>query len=513
MNNHLFIAVLLPLASALLAVLFAWQMRAVRWFALLAVLGLLGYGAWLVQRVELAGRQVVQVGNWPAPHGISLVADGLSALLLLLAGVLGLAGLLLSFATLDKQRGQFFYYPLVLLLLLGVSGAALSGDLLSLTIWLAVTTLAGAGLLVLGGTRPQIEGGLHLLLLGLLGSSSLLIGCGLVYGLTGSLNMARVGAVLADNVGPGYSTALAALFLIGCGTLAAIFPLFFWLTGSQHTPPIAVTVLVGGLLTRSGLYALYRLLSQVFQNDLVVLGPLLLLLAGGTMLVGVLGAMAQHNLRRALAFVLVAHTGYSLLGLGLASQAGLTAGVLLLVHDTLALAALFCLGGVIEFLSRTGDMRQMGGLARREPVLALLWFVALLALLGVPPLGGFAGRVALLQATFADQAALAAAVATLATLLAFVPLIGIWHTVFWESLSETAALPRRATFQQLFPGALLVGLLLWLAVVPGGVIDYSALAARQLLDQPGYVSDVLRLDEGDTVPPTLFEPLAPLPEE
>jgi multicomponent Na+:H+ antiporter subunit D len=420
---------------------------------------------------------------------------------------------LLSFATLDKQREQFFYYPLLLLVLLGVSGVALSGDLLSLTIWLAVALLAGTGLLTLGGRRPQLEGGMHMLLLGIFGSSSLLIGCGLVYGLTGSLNMALVGAAFADSASPGFTTALAALFLIGCGTPAAIFPLFFWLPGSQHTPPIAVTVLVGGLLTRSGIYALYRLFSQIYPNDLVVLGPLLLLLAGLTLLVGVLGALAQHNIRRAMAFLMVAHTGYSLLGLALASQSGLTAGVLLLVHDTVALAALFCLGGVIEFLARTGDMRQMGGLARREPVLALLWFLTLLALLGVPPLGGFVGRVALLQAAFEQQAMLTAAVLVLALLLAVVPLIDIWHAVFWKGLPATAALPQRATFQQLFPGALLVGVLLWLSVVIGAVLDYSALAAQQMLDRPGYVSDVLRLDDGDPEPPVLLEPIEPLPSE
>jgi multicomponent Na+:H+ antiporter subunit D len=513
MENHLFLPVLLPLSGALLAVLFARQIAAVRWLMLLVVLVMLGYGTWLIDRVELNGRQVVQVGNWVAPHGISLVADGLSALLLLLAALLGLVVLLLSFATLDRQREQFFYYPLLLLVLLGVSGVALSGDLLSLTIWLTVALLAGVGLLTLGGRRPQLAGGLHMLLLGMLGSSSLLIGCGLIYGLTGSLNMALVGATLSDSTSPGFTTALAALFLVGCGTPAAIFPLFFWLPGSQHTPPIAVTVLVGGLLTRSGIYALYRLFSQIYQNDLAVLGPLLLLLAGLTLLVGVLGALAQHNIRRALAFLMVAHTGYSLLGLALASQTGLTAGVLLLVHDTVALAALFCLGGVIEFLARTGDMRQMGGLARREPLLALLWFLALLALLGVPPLGGFVGRVALLQAAFAQQEMLAAGVMVLAMLLAFVPLIDIWHAIFWKGLPATAALPRRATFQQVFPGALLVGVLLWLSAIIGSVVDYSALAAQQMLDRPGYVSDVLRLDDGETAPPTLLEPIEPLPSE
>jgi multicomponent Na+:H+ antiporter subunit D len=484
----------------------------VRWLTLIGVLGLLSYATWLIDRVEIDGRQVVQVGNWVAPHGISLVADGLSALLLLLAALLGLAVLLLGFATLDKQREQFYYYPLLLLVLLGVSGVALSGDLLSLAIWLAVATLASVALLTLGGRRAQLEGGLHMLLFGILGSSSLLIGCGLIYGLTGSLNMALVSATLADSASPGLSTALAALFLVGCGIPAAIFPLFFWLPASQHAPPIAVTVLVGGLLTRSGIYALYRLFGQVYQNDLAVLEPLLLLLAGATMLVGVLGALAQHHIRRALAFLIVAHTGYSLLGLGLASQAGLTAGVLLLVNDTLALAAIFCLGGVIEFLARTGDMRQMGGLARREPVLALLWFLVLLALLGVPPLGGFVGRVVLLQAAFEQQAMLAAAVVVLATLLALVPLIDIWHTIFWKGLPATAALPQRATFQQLFPGALLVGVLLWLSVIMSGVVDYSALAAQQMLDQTGYVSDVLRLDDGEPAP-TLLEPIEPLPSE
>ncbi len=490
MERHLLLPLALPLLAAALATI-AGRRDLTRQISFAALLLNLGYAIWLLLRVQTAGRQVSQIGSLTASYGIVLVADGLSALLLLLSALLLPVALLFAAVSLDRQREHFYFYPLVLLLLAGLNGISLTGDIFNLYVWFEVLLAASAGLLILGGGRAQLASGLNYLVLHMLGSAGLLIGCGLTYGLAGTVNMARLGEQFATIPGRGLLTVLACIFLVAYGTRAAIFPLFFWLPDSYHIPPAAVSIIFGGLLTRAGMYALYRIFSLVYPNALVQLAPLFLLLAALTMLVGVLGAMSQTHIRRILAFLVISQTGYMLMGLGLASVGGLTAGLLFLAHDALVLTALFCLGSTAEHISRTGDIEQMGGLARREPVLAMLWLLCLLSLVGLPPLGGFFARLLLLQAALAQNAYGWMFIITLASLLQLIPMLRIWNEVFWKSLPEGVPLPRRVSVAQIIPAALLAGLLLMFGLAIAPVVDYSMMAAQQAFDMPGYIADVL----------------------
>jgi multicomponent Na+:H+ antiporter subunit D len=246
------------------------------------------------------------------------------------------------------------------------------------------------------------------------------------------------------------------------------------------------------------MYALYRVFSLLYQQDLDSLLPLLLLLASLTMVIGVLGAISQTHIRRILSFILISQTGYMLMGLalaGMAGERGMAAGVLFLVHDALVITALFCIGGTVEYIFNQGDIERMGGLSRREPVLATLWFLSFLSLAGIPPLGGFFARLALLQVTMAEEAYVLAAVACLVALLLFIPLLRIWHEVFWKPLPEHTPQPRRATVEQVFPGALLVGVLLMFALSISYVVDYSNQSAQQLFNTTEYVDAVLQFTD------------------
>jgi multicomponent Na+:H+ antiporter subunit D len=491
MDNHLYMPLLVPLFGATLAVLFArwrWLARGIVWGAALLNAA---YGGWLMWLTATAGRQVTQAGGWPAPFGITLAADSMSAVLLCVAGVLMLATIAYSVVSLGEAYEQFFYYPLVLLLQLGVNGAFITGDLFNLYVWFEVLLMASFGLLILGGTRGQLEGGLKYVVLNLLGSTGFLIGCGLIYGVVGTLNMAHLGERLATLRDPGPVSAIAGLFIFAFGSKAAIVPLFFWLPSSYHTPPVAVTALFSGLLTKVGVYSLYRVFGTVMQLELQHFAPWLLMLAGLTMVLGVFGAMAQMHIRRILAFHIVSQIGYALMGLGLAGTLGLSAGLLFLVHVMVVKSALFFIGGAAEQIYGTDAIKQMGGLARREPLLATFWFLGILSLAGIPPMSGFFGKLALLQAGAEQGQLLITLVAAGVGILTFFSMLKIWNEVFWKKAYavDVATLPR-VTPGLLLPGALLVLVSVAMGLAAGPLLEYTNLAGAQVFDQAGYVRDV-----------------------
>ncbi|MBX0327473.1 short chain dehydrogenase [Oscillochloris sp. ZM17-4] len=490
MANHLFLPFIVPIFGAALAVLLGQRRPLARAAVLASVLFNVGYGGWLLWLVISGGRLVAQASGWPAPFGISLVADALGATMLLVAALLMLGTLLYGRASTGPIYDSPFYEPLLLLLLLGVSGAFLTGDLFNLYVWFEVLLMASFGLITLGGTRAQLVGGLKYVVLNLFGSTAFLIGCGLIYGLAGTLNMAHLGERMAALRQPGLSTAIAGLFLFAFGSKAAIAPLFFWLPDSYHTPPPAVTAIFSGLMTKVGVYALYRVFGIVLPGELALIAPLILALAGVTMVVGVIGAMAQMNIRRILSFHIVSQIGYSIMGLGLASAAGLAAGLLFTTHVMIVKAALFFLGGAVEQVAGTGDLKKLGGMARREPALATFWFLGILSLAGIPPMSGFFGKLALLQAGVAQGQLLITGVAAGVSLLTFFSMLKIWNEVFWKKSYEDMSKLPRVPLGLLLPGALLVLLSLAIGVGAGPISALSAQAGAQALDLSGYAQAV-----------------------
>src|SRR5687767_340783 len=274
----------------------------------------------------------------------------------------------------DRGREAFGYYPLVHALLLGVCGAFLTGDLFNLYVWFEVMLMASFVLLVLGGERPQMHGGIKYVTLNLVSSSLFLAAVGILYGLTGTLNMADLARKL-DGLGhTGPVTAVAMLFLVAFGIKAAVFPLFFWLPASYHTPPGAVSALFAGLLTKVGVYALIRVFILLFVGDAAFIHLLILVLSGLTMVTGVLGAIAQHEFRRVLSFVHISQLGYMTMGLGLAGLTGspslavlaLAGSVFYVAHHIAAMTNLFLLSSVVRRLCGTYELRGQGGLYRSE---------------------------------------------------------------------------------------------------------------------------------------------------
>jgi multicomponent Na+:H+ antiporter subunit D len=407
--------------------------RARRVVSFTTLLLTLGYVLLLMRVVFGGGALVLQLGNWAAPYGISFVADGLSVLMLLMSCVVGLAVLLYSYADADEEIERFAFHPLLLVQLMGVHGAFLAGDIFNLYVWFEVLLTASFGLLCVGSSRAQLQAGIPYLVMNLMSSTMFLIACGLLYGLAGTLNIAQLAERLATLPAPGASTVLAMLFLLGYAIKAGTFPLFSWLPVSYHTPPVAVTALFSALMTKVGVYALIRIFPLVFPDDLVVLQPLIFWAAGLTMLVGVLGALAQYNVRRLLAFHIISQVGYLLMGFAVGTAAAIAATALFIVHVSLTKAALFMIGGVAERDFGTPDLRRMGGLVHSRPGISVLFGLAALALAGIPPLSGFVAKLTITQATMAEGHYVIALVGLGVSLLTLLSMLKIWNEAFWKS--------------------------------------------------------------------------------
>jgi len=495
MKHALLLPLLIPLATAVAALL-AWNRR--RMQRLMSVCGagaLLAAGVLLLATVQGNGIQAVQLGDWPAPFGITLAADLFSALMVLVAGVIGLAVTFYSLESTDIEHEQFGYHPLLHVLLLGVCGSFLTGDLFNLYVWFEVMLIASFVLLALGGHRAQMEGALKYVAMNLIASTFLLTAVGILYGAAGTLNMADLSRYLQSAPHSGLMTVLALLFLVAFGIKSALFPLFFWLPASYHTPPVAVSALFAGLLTKVGVYALIRVFTLLFIGDAVFTHGLILAAAGLTMVTGVLGAVAQNEMRRVLSFHIISQVGYMVLGLGLFTPLALAGSVFYIIHHIIVKTNLFLVSGVVQRRRGTLELERLGGLYRRAPLLSALFLVPALSLAGLPPLSGFWAKLTLVRATLQTQQYVLAATALLVGLLTLFSMTKIWGKAFWQEpadpVGETEPPSGASRLALYLPMIFLASLTLALGLTAEPLFALSLRAAEQLLHPAGYCAAVL----------------------
>jgi multicomponent Na+:H+ antiporter subunit D len=495
MNPWLVLPLLIPLLTAIVTVLAHRSIPTQRQASLAGALALFLSALGLLREVVRDGMVTGQMDNWPAPFGVTVVADVFSAVMVLLAGTIGLAVATYSLAGVHPERERFGYHSLVHFLLMGVCGAFLTGDLFNLYVWFEVMLLASFVLMALGGERAQMAGAIKYVTLNLISSALFLAALGLLYGMAGTLNMADLAAklhALGSVQPPGVITALAILFLIAFGIKAAIFPLFFWLPASYHTPPVEVSALFAGLLTKVGAYSLIRVFSLVFVQDTGFTHTLILILAGLTMLTGVLGAVAQYDMRRLLSFHIISQIGYLLMGLGLLTPLSLAGAVFFIFHVSVAKTALFLVSGIIHRTAGTYDLRRLGGLYRSQPGLAILFLLPALSLAGLPPLSGFFGKLTLIQAGLSARSPLIVGLALGVSLLTLFSMVKIWNEAFWKpGPADAAQAPGRAKPGLLLPTAILSALTLLIGLGAGPVMSLAQRAGTQLADPGIYILTVL----------------------
>ncbi|MEX1173410.1 MAG: Na+/H+ antiporter subunit D [Chloroflexota bacterium] len=499
MTILLILPIVIPLGAAALALL-SWRSPVrQRVIVLIGTAALLAAGIALLVEVERVGVMALTVGGWQAPFGVTLAADLLSAIMIVITGVIGVAVAVYGLATVDGRRQSFGYHPLYAILLVGVCGAFLTGDIFNLYVWFEVMLIASFVLLALGGDRAQLEGALKYVALNLVASALFLSGAGLLYGVAGTLNMADLAGKLSVVEPTGLVTAISVLFLVAFGIKAAVFPLFFWLPASYHTPPVAVSAVFAGLLTKVGVYALIRVFTLVFTGDASTIDAILLVTAALTMVVGVLGAVAQHEFRRVLSFLIVSGIGFMVMGLALHTPLALAGSILYIIHGSIAKTNLFLVGGAVERLAGTGALVRLGGLWALRPGLAVLFLIPAMSLAGIPPLSGFFAKLALVQAGLAIQQYAIVGVALLVSLLTLYSVLKLWNEAFWKAAPDddpaagsaphdlTARLDRRITM----PMVALAACTIAISVAAEPMFGLAIRAADQLMDPTAYIAAVL----------------------
>ena len=487
--------VIVPLAAAALMLLARRSIRAQRALALGSALGLAVSGALLLRGAWSGTIRVLHAGGWPAPFGIALVADLLSTVMVAITGLLAVVVTIFAFGSIDPGRERYGYHPLVQILLAGVCGAFLTGDLFNLYVWFEVMLMASFVLLALGGGRVQMEAATKYVVLNLVASGLFLAAVGLLYGLAGTVNIADLSGRLDAAGRPGLQLTVAALLLTAFGVKAAVWPLFFWLPASYHVAPAALGALFAGLLTKVGVYALIRVCTAVFPAHVAVWGPVLITIAVLTMVTGVLGAIAQQDMRRVLAFHIISQIGYMVLGLALATPLALAAAVFYIVHHVIVKTNLFLVAGLVQHLAGSTRLKQIGGLYVVRPLAAALFLVPALSLAGLPPLSGFVAKLGILHAAVDTGAWAAGAVALVVGLLTLLSMTKIWNEAFWKPHplegARTQVAERPMPRLLVAPIAVLAGVTLALSAAAGPVFDMAHRASEQLLTPAAYARAVL----------------------
>jgi multicomponent Na+:H+ antiporter subunit D len=441
--------VILPLLGAGATLMLSRRPRLQRTVSFSVLTAVVVIAAVLLVQADRHGPQVAWLGAWTPPLGISLVADRLSALMLLVSAVVTLGVFAYSVGqgmTGDEREAPVsIYHPTFLVLVAGVSNAFLAGDLFNLFVSFEMLLFASYVLLTLGGTATRIRAGTIYVVVNMLSSSLFLISIAAVYAATGSLNLAQLAGRL-DELSAPVSLTIQLLLLVTFSVKAAVFPLSLWLPDSYPTAPAPVTAVFAGLLTKVGVYAVLRTQTLLFPDS--PLSSLLLWAALVTMVVGILGAVAQSDIKRMLSFTLVSHIGYMIFGIGLATGAGVSGAVFYVAHHITIQTTLFLVVGLIERRAGSTSLLRLGGVARLAPVLGVLFFVPAMNLAGIPPMSGFLGKVGLLRAGLDVGTPLALALVVggvVTSLLTLYAVAKTWTIAFWrtpEEAHETAqALP------------------------------------------------------------------------
>ena len=512
--------VLVPMLAAAATLVLGRRPRAQRIITLVALIGVLVVSGLLLFLADRDGTTAIQVGGWDSPIGITLVVDRLSAMMLVVSSIVLLA--VMAYAVgqgiRDGSEDQpvSIFLPTYLALTAGISNAFLAGDLFNLYVGFEVLLAASFVLLTLGASADRVRAGVSYVMVSMVSSLIFLAGIAFAYAATGTLNLADM-ATRLDGIPSGTRTAIFGVLLVAFGIKAAVFPLSTWLPDSYPTAPANTAVTGAGLLTKVGVYAIIRAHTLLFpegelDNVLMVCGLL-------TMLVGILGAIAQSDIKRLLSFTLVSHIGYMVFGVALSTQSGLSGAIYYVAHHILVQTTLFLVVGLIERQAGSSSLRRLGGLAAASPVLAIVFLVPALNLGGIPPFSGFIGKVALLQAGSADASVLAwilVAGGTLTSLLTLYVVARVWTKAFWRAradapegdladVSPSALLDEseadisfddradvgRIPAMMLIPTVALVAVGLAMTVFAGQIIQISDRAASDLQNRSIYIDAVL----------------------
>ena len=431
----------LPLLGAAIALFFGRQRKVQVGVSVVTLTLVLGLAAVLLYMVDTSGEAfAVSVGGWPVPFGIVLYVDRLSALLVVVSSIVLLAVLLFSVgqgaADGDEETPVTIFHPSYLILAAGIFNAFIAGDLFNLYVGFEILLVASYVLITLGSTESRIRTGVVYIVVSLVSSILFLAAIAAIYGALGTVNIAQL-AERMQELPQEVQLVLHLMLLLAFAIKAAVFPLSFWLPDSYPTAPAPVTAVFAGLLTKVGVYAMIRTETQIFRDNDV--NTLLLIVALATMIVGVLGAVAQAELKRILSFTLVSHIGYMVFGLAIATPAALGATIYYMVHHIVVQTTLFLAVGLVERRAGSTSILKVKGLMKAAPLIAVLYFIPAINLGGLPPFSGFIGKFALFDAAAQVGTPLMYVLifgGIITSLLTLYALMRAWNLAFWRENDE-----------------------------------------------------------------------------
>ncbi len=510
--------VLLPLLAAALCLVVSRRPRIQTLITVITLTGLLVISGILLVLTDSHGMHTVQVGGWDAPVGITLVADRLSAFMLCVAAVVLLTVIIYAVGQGvrdgDGDQPTSIFLPTYLALAAGLNAAFIAGDLFNLFVGFEILLAASYVLLTLGASQERVRAGVSYTVVSMVSSMVFLLGIGLTYSAAGTLNLAQLATRMAE-VPDGLRNTIFAVFLVAFGIKAAVFPLSTWLPDSYPTAPAPVTAVFAGLLTKVGVYAIIRFHTLVFPGgsmDRVLLTAGLL-----TMVIGILGAIAQSDIKRILSFTLVSHIGYMVFGVAVSTESGLSAAIYYVGHHIIVQTTLFLVVGLIERQAGSSSLRRLGSLAVLSPVLAVTFLIPALNLGGIPPFSGFVGKLAVVQAGAEvggplNWILIGGAMAT--SLLTLYVVVRVWSKAFWRPRADApegglalakplALLPSdeyvefderddvgRMPVSMLAPTWALVVVSILMTVFAGPLLAVTDRAAESLLERGQYIYTV-----------------------
>lgn len=493
MNNIVLLPVLIPFFTGALLILFSKKRKVQRVISGIGTLLILTAAVYLAIYVYQNGITVLEAGNWPAPFGIIMVADMFATIMVILSALIGVVCLFFVFQTIAEDREKQYFYPFYFFLLTGVNGAFLTGDLFNLFVFFEVMLIASYVLIVHGGTKYQLRESFKYIIINMFSSMLFLAAVAYIYSITGTVNMAHLSERVAELDQAGALNVVAVLFFIVFAIKGALFPLYFWLPRSYYGPPAAIAALFGGLLTKVGVYAIIRTFTLIFYHDADFTHKgIITVIAGFTMLLGVLGAVSQFNFKRILSYHIISQVGYMVMGLGVYTTLAVAGAIYYIVHHIIVKSALFLFAGATQKITGTNDIKQMGGLLKSHPYLAWMFFITALSLAGIPPLSGFFSKFPIVLSSFQEEQYVIGGVALLVGLLTLLSMMKIFSSVYWGKQKHTDAQAKYPVGKLLLPVVPLVALTIILGLAAEPIFSYSLLAAEQIMDPSNYIDSVLK---------------------
>jgi multicomponent Na+:H+ antiporter subunit D len=437
-SNLLPLYVAIPLGSAFLISLFGKiNKRASDWLANLATFILLVLSLLTIRQNLSSEVLVYKVGGWIPPIGICMVLDGLTSFMLITVNLVSFLVAIYSISYMERFTDKWKFYTLFMLMLAGMNGMIITGDLFNLFVFLEIASIASYALVAFGTEAEELEASFKYAVMGSVASSFILLAIALLYSYTSTLNMADIALVLSQKGGGLILTFISVLFLAGFGLKAAIVPFHAWLPDAHPSAPASISAMLSGVLIKVlGIYALVRIFFNIFGATKIML-MILTALGAISLLLGVFLAIGQWDLKRLLAYHSISQIGYVILGIGLGTPLGIFGGLFHLFNHSIFKSLLFLNSGAIEYATDNRDLKQMSGLKERMPVTAATSWIASMAISGIPPFNGFWSKLIIILACVEANHIGFAFVAVIGSVLTLASFMKVQKFAFFGSLNKS----------------------------------------------------------------------------